>query len=394
MPMKTLSNFVLHPELKLTRIYKVGTATTHLHCEKQKREEYCPRCATQSKSTYDTRRVQLKDAPIRGAQVILLVRKRRLWCKPCKKPFTESLPGVRKKQRHTDRYARSLLWACENFSNLSQVKKAYRCSTSFLYRVHYQKLEAKLHERGNYPWSQTIGIDEHAFKKASYGMPTQFVTMIVDYSNHRVRELVEGKTGAALSESLKEIPGRENVRNVVLDLCDPFKNFAREYFPEARIVADKFHVLRLLNPSIMRRRKEITGTRADLKAKRLLLMNRRRLKYFERTTLMNYLPRHPDLFEVYTWKERLSSFYRIKGYYKASVTLRKLTDHMAFSSLKEVHTLRRTLIKWREEILNYFLTGLTNARTEGYNNKAKVVKRRAYGYRSFRNYRLKVVLVS
>ena len=60
-----------------------------------------------------------------------------------------------------------------------------------------------------------------------------------------------------------------------------------------------------------------------------------------------------------------------------------MTDEMSFSHLKEIQTLRRTLLKWREEILNYFTTRLTNARTEGFNNKAKVVKRRAYGYKSF-----------
>jgi transposase len=48
-------------------------------------------------------------------------------------------------------------------------------------------------------------------------------------------------------------------------------------------------------------------------------------------------------------------------------------------------------MKWRTEILAYFATGLTNGRTEGFNNKAKLVKRRAYGYRSFANYRLRLL---
>ncbi len=48
-------------------------------------------------------------------------------------------------------------------------------------------------------------------------------------------------------------------------------------------------------------------------------------------------------------------------------------------------------MKWREEILNYFKTGLTNARVEGYNNVAKSVKKRAYGYKSFKNYRLRLL---
>ena len=97
--------------------------------------------------------------------------------------------------------------------------------------------------------------------------------MIVDYSNKRVKEVVEGKTTAALCDQLAYIPERQNVQAVVMDMCDPFKNFTREFFPQAKIVADKFHVLRLLSPAIMKRRKQITGTRADLKAKKLLLMS-------------------------------------------------------------------------------------------------------------------------
>jgi transposase len=79
-------------------------------------------------------------------------------------------------------------------------------------------------------------------------------------------------------------------------------------------------------------------------------------------------------------KEALHSFYRIRGRDRADIALTKLTDQMALSTLPEIATLRRTLIKWRTEI-----------RTEGFNNKAKVVKRRAYGYRSFENYRLRLL---
>jgi transposase len=64
---------------------------------------------------------------------------------------------------------------------------------------------------------------------------------------------------------------------------------------------------------------------------------------------------------------------------------------MAHSSLPEVQTLRNTLMRWRREVLAYFLCRLTNARTEGFNGKAKLVIRRAYGYKSFRNYRLRLL---
>jgi transposase len=391
MPLERLSRFILLPELELTRTIRVTAHSGRLECVKTPHPEFCPRCATESRATYDHRIVRVKDAPIRGQGILLQIRKRRLWCKPCGKPFTESVPGIRKGKRHTERFARDVLWACENFSDLKQVRRAYRCSADFLYRIYYRKLSEKIKAEISYPWTRTVGIDEHAFKKARYGAPTEFVTMIVDYNNRRVRELVLGKTQAALSAQLSSIPGRENVENVVLDLCDPFKNFAQEFFPKARIVADKFHVLRLLSPALMRRRKEIAGTRADLRAKKLLLMSIKKLDYGSRHALRTFLARHPDLYEVYTWKEKLHRFYRTPGYHNAAKALRKLIDQMAWSALPEIKTLRRTLMKWREEILAYFLTGLTNARTEGFNNKAKVVKRRGYGYKSFENYRLKVL---
>lgn len=391
MPMERLSRFILLPELKLTRTVRENRQQGRLECHKVPQTEYCPKCASPSHSTYDHRTVRVKDAPIRGQGVWLVIRKRRLWCSTCRKPFTEPVPGVRKGKRHTERYARTILWACEHFSDLKRVRHTYKCSADFLYRIYYQKLAEKVREKVNYNWTRTIGIDEHAFKKARYGAPTEFVTMIVDYDNRRVRELVQGKTQAALSQQLAAIPGRQNVKNVVVDLCDPFKNFATEFFPQARVVADKFHVLRLLSPALMRRRKEITGTRADLRAKKLLLMSIKRLDYRSRHALRTFLLQYPELHELYTWKEKLHRFYRTRGYHNAAKALRKLTDQMSWSTLPEIRTLRRTLVKWREEILNYFLTGLTNARTEGFNNKAKVVKRRGYGYKSFANYRLKVI---
>jgi transposase len=67
---------------------------------------------------------------------------------------------------------------------------------------------------------------------------------------------------------------------------------------------------------------------------------------------------------------------------------------MADSKLKEIKTLRKTLMKWRQEILNYFRTGITNARTEGFNNIAKLLQRNAFGFKSFENYRLKVLNVA
>ena len=176
----------------------------------------------------------------------------------------------------------------------------------------------------------------------------------------------------------KIIEGRENVKQVVLDLCDPYKKFAREFFPNAKLIADKFHVLRLLHPSLNRRRKEITGDKRTNPIRKLLLRSGKRLEYFERRALDLWLESYPELREVYHFKEAMHGLYRTQGYKKAKRAFTKLTDRMAYSKLPEIITLRKTLMKWREEILNYFENRITNARTEGFNNVAKLVQKRAY----------------
>ena len=390
MPETMLLRRLLLPELKFKRSWrKPGTVTLGVEVEKESAFEVCPRCATASHSVYDHRVVKVRDEPLRDLAVRLIVRKRRFSCRPCRRPFTEPVPGIRKGYRSTERYQRGLLWACENFSDLKSVRRAYRCSNGYLYKALYAQLELQRRRR-LYPWPAVIGLDEHYFRRGRGGF-REFVSMVVDYKNRRLMELAEGRTVAQLEAQLGYIPGRENVRFVVLDMCDPFRNFAQRFFPNARLVADKFHVLRLLTPHINRRRRLITGDRRSAVIRRLLLRSRFRLDHASRWALDRWLDGQPELRQLYAAKEAMHSLYRIRGRARAKRALTALTDSLAVSPLPELQTFRRTLMRWRREILAYFGTRLTNARTEGFNNKAKLVKKRAYGYRSFRNYGLRLL---
>src|SRR4051812_1666677 len=162
----SFSRYLLLPELRLleTRaLGKDGLGGTELLAEKVSAMEVCPRCATPSTSVYDRRWVRLKDEPLRLRQTILTVRKPRLWCSGCKKPFTEPPAGARKGYRSTERYRRRVLWACETFSDLKSVRATYRCSSGLVRRVLYEQLELKRRTR-LYPWPVKVGIDEHLFK--------------------------------------------------------------------------------------------------------------------------------------------------------------------------------------------------------------------------------------
>ncbi len=390
MPEPSLARSFLLPELRLLKENARTKQGVILHAEKTSKMEVCPKCAEPSTNVYDHREVRIRDEPFRKRQVVLVIRKRRFACRTCRRPFTEPVPGVRKGYRTTDRYRASLLWACEHFTDLKSVRRTYRCSGGLLYRVLYERLELKRRTR-LYDWPERIGLDEHFFKREKRYERRSFVTMVVDHKNRRLMEVVDGKTGPELDAALAYIPGRENVRWVGLDMCDSYKSFARRFFPNARLVADKFHVVRLVQPILNRYLRDVVTPREAVPLRQKLKQSRRKLKHWWRERLKAWLRQHPALNELYELKEALSNFYRIRGHRRAKKRFTALLDAMALSTLPEVQKLRRTLVRWRVEVLNYFVSRLTNARVEGFNAKAKLVKRRGYGYRSFRNYRLRLL---
>src|SRR5687767_3247781 len=196
--------YLLLPELRLLDVRRSEANATEFFAEKTSPMEVCPKCATPSTSTYDRRWVRIKDDPLRTGAAVLWVHKRRFYCKPCQRPFTEPVDGVRKGYRTTERYRRRLLWACENFSDLSAVRRVYHCSSALLHRVLYEQLELERRKR-LYPWPTKVGIDEHLFKHDSRLNTRRFVTMVVDHKNKRLMEVVEGKEGAVLKAALEHI---------------------------------------------------------------------------------------------------------------------------------------------------------------------------------------------
>lgn len=391
---ESTTKFILLPELKLLTHWQSGKFRTNYACEKESDFEICPKCAVISRSVHDKRWVKIKDQPIRGSGIYLKVLKRRFRCLACKKVFTEPLSGVRKGFRTSERYRKGLKWACENFKDLTRVQKAFHCSSWLTHKVFYEQIEIKTREKLSNPWGTRIGIDEHTWRKRhNKKRCTEFASLIVDYDRNRICEVVNGKTTQALKDSLFYIPEPERVQEAVIDMCDPFKKFIKEFFPNAKITADKFHVLRLTNPIINKARTEITGDKRSNPIRKLLLKNRHRLQYFEKTALDQWLSLYPKMKEIYWCKEALYKLYRTKGFERASKVLTNLTDSMALSSLPEIKKLRATLLKWRNEILHYFKSGLTNAKTEGYNRRAKGEQYNAFGVRSFFNYRLRLLNV-
>jgi transposase len=247
--------------------------------------------------------------------------------------------------------------------------------------------------RENSAWPKTIGIDEHAFTRNKQRGHRDFVTLIVDYKNSKPKELLPTRNSIELQKMLAHIPGRENVKYITMDMSGTYRSFAKNFFPNASIIADHFHVVRLLHPAINRRRKQITGDKRKHPLRKLLLKNGKKLELFQRKAIYRWLEDYPELKDIYMAKEALHRLYRCRGHKRARSSLIKLLDWLADSQVEELKRLRKTLMNWKTEILNYFKNRITNAKTEGFNNVCKSMIKKAYGFRNFENYRLRVLNV-
>ena len=385
MSTKRLTEFFGLPNLKhLKTHYQQSKRFMELHFEHQDHQN-CPYCSSSSVKTHQWRIRKVKDSPIRGRIPILFIKHRRMKCLSCHKTYTEKIQGLNKHARITQRLQREILYACENFKDHKRVRKHTSCGSKTIYDRCYKELRKKQSERQNNPWPRAVGIDEHAFTKNKQLGHREFVTLIVDHDNKRPKELVPGRVGSVLHQSLSHIPGRERVEYVTMDLSITYRSFAKSFFPNAKIVADHFHVVRLLHPAINRRRKAITGDERKNPIRKLLLKKATNLEFFKRKAIERWLRDHPELEAIYKAKEWLHKLYRCRGFKKARRCFINLTDWLALQDVKELKTLRKTLMKWRDEILMFFKKRITNARAEGFNNVAKSMIKNAYGFKNVEN---------
>lgn len=386
MSMERLARFLFPKELTFIKIQNLSDWGVKFFFKKEHIPEVCPRCAMLSNRTHEYKTVTIRDEPIRGKDVILEIIKRRLWCATCKKPFTEPIDKVAKGHRTTRNYKRGLCWAAERFHTLTDVRKNYRSSYNTLYKAVYENYERKLKER-SYPWPKRLGIDEHSIKKIKYS-PVAFATIFVDHKNKRAFELAEGKTIEEIEAAIVDIPGKENVLAVSMDFSTTYKSFVQKNFVNAEIVADRFHAQRLFNKIVNKLRLRITGDDRKNPIRNLLLRNSDKLERYEKRAINEFINMHPNLREAYQIKEAVYRFFKIKGLRRAKKAFGKILDRLAASKQPLLTSVRKTMVAWRTEILNFHRIKISNGRTEGFNRKAKLVQRRAYGYRNFSNYRL------
>lgn len=182
-----------------------------------------------------------------------------------------------------------------------------------------------------------------------------------------------------------------------MDLSPLFKSVAQTCFPHAKVVADKFHVLRLGNYALEAVRKDVQKSfhhyrRKYFKRSRtLLLKHKEKLSPAELEQVANMLCLSPRLAKAYYLKELIYDFFKSEDTVQAKKRLLAFKMAAQAADLPEFHKVAQTYTKWEKEILNAFTVPYTNGYTEGCNNRIKVMKRVSYGMPSFSRFRTRIL---
>ena len=350
-------------------------------------------CGSHRLIHYDSYRRYIKHVSENGAIYHLKVKCKRYKCLDCGRVFRERLEGVRPYARHSERFKNRLVSEyARNVCNKA-IARIYRISASTVERAIHSRYEQKLKEQINYPCPEIIGIDEHTIHKGY-----KFATTIADLSHHRVYDVIKGKRHIDIEGTLMSYKGREKVKVVCMDLSSGYRSIVRRCFPNAKIVADRFHVIRLVLYHFMEFCK---SAQEEVKWKRSLTYplrkRKERLKPHERERLKNFFKENPAIELAYEFKEKLCELLNKKSQTakQCKNNIRKLKGMMKvmrYEAPTEFGKLAETISEWFAPIIRMWRFTKNNGITEGFHRKMKLIQRRAYGYRNFENYRLRVLV--
>ena len=201
-----------------------------------------------------------------------------------------------------------------------------------------------------------------------------------DLDEGSLLEVIDSHKSEEIIEVLKQQPEtvRENVKEVCVDMWGGFKKVISEVFPNALIVIDRFHVMKLVNNSLnyLRLELELKG----LKNRCLLLKNQEDLTEEEKLELKQLLDLSPCLSIAHELKEELRDIYENSTTVKMG--MRKLTKWLTSARVlwgKTADTIEHHL----QEICHYFINQTTSGVMEGLNNKIKLILRQSYGFKNF-----------
>jgi transposase len=241
-----------------------------------------------------------------------------------------------------------------------------------------------------------IAIDEIAIAKGH-----KYVSIIRDYDTGVVIKIVPSRKYESVKAGLLSLgtPKLDNIKIVCLDMWEAYIKAINEIIPHAKLVFDKFHIVKKVNEAVDKVRKE-EFAKADkeerllMKRKRFIILSKgKNLDNKEKEELSILMKKNERLYKAYLLKEQIISIFDDKKSSHEQIEKRFLAwmENILNENFEEFYQIVDMIRQFFYGIMNYFRYGMTNAISEGFNTKINVIKRRAFGFRDVEYFMLKII---
>ncbi len=357
----------------------------HIYIELPRTKHICPACGAGTDRIHDYRMQIIKDIPL-ARDTFLHLRKRRYRC-CCGKRFFETNTFLPRYYRVTSRLVAQIIQEFRKIVPATEIGSRFNVSavTAMRYFNCFNQIVKELPE--------VLSLDE--FKGNSGGQ--KYNSIVVDPKGRKVMDILPNRYEHDLIKYFSQFPSKTKVKYFICDMNPHFRNVAAVCFPNATVVADRYHVIRQVYWAMERVRKNEQNKlparhRKYFKKSRFLLM-----KSLEKLT-DDEMDRLALMFEI---APRLADAYRIKNEFlavirsdSAAVGKQRLADWLLsveVMDMPEFHDCTKAYHNWFQEILNSMDVPWSNGYIEGCNNKTKVLKRVCFGMCNFNNFRKRIL---
>lgn len=362
--------------------------TIHIHCKLERKKHKCPCCGKLTNTIHDYREQVIKDIPAFGKYVFIHIKKRRYRC-TCGKRFAEKNKFLPRYHRMTNRLSAYIIDKLRDAVTYTSIAREMNLSVNTVIRVF------GVVDYGHKNLPSALSIDE--FKGNTGGEKYQCI--ITDPVKKVVLDILPARTEVCLTKYFAKFSKseRENVKYFVNDMWKPFANIATAWFKNSKQIVDKYHWIRQVNWAFESVRKEEqkkfskTHRRYFKKSRFLLLKRFDKLTDEQKQQVNIMLYASPTLSTAHFYKEDFLKILDCKDRETAKKPMADWINWAYNCDIPQFVKCAKTMMNWLTGILNSFTTTITNGFTEGCNNKIKVLKRNAYGFRNFKRFRNRIL---
>ena len=365
-----MNNFNLYEELlnlpsvKITDI-KIDDKLIKIECQLKQLESNCPNCGKLSNSINQYYFRTIRDLNMGIRHVHLSVKMRQFYCKNCNRYFTEILDFADLNKEYTHRQT-DYMFCLARKQSYTEVAAIVNVSPKTVERIVLEKCETIVNIPARYAQVRRLGIDEHSHRKGK----KDFLCILTDLDKGIIVDILPNRKKETLIAHFKSLGQGfcNQITDVSCDYWDAYITTSQCCFPQANIILDRFHVVKLLNESVDAFRKELRKSDKNN-------INYKKLKwilYKQYHTLSD--SQLDDLDLAFADCHELEKIYRAREKFhhildnsdtveNALLLLENWIIDLASQGLTAFDKFVKTLSKTKQYISNYVVNYLSNAVT-------------------------------